>query len=58
MAVGGAIALILGVLSAFGSMEIGNAKWPCIILGVIFFFAGISMLKSRKDSDAIAADNK
>ena len=53
MAVGGAIALVLGVLGAFGTMNMGSATWPCLLLGIVFFFAGISMLKTRKDSDAI-----
>lgn len=53
----GAIALILGVLSAFGSIDIGGAQWPSIILGVIFFFAGIGLLKYRKDTDVIDAEN-
>jgi len=51
MTVGGAIALILGTLSAFGSMNLGGGQWPAIILGVIFFFAGISLIKYRKDTD-------
>ncbi|MGJ8667429.1 MAG: hypothetical protein ACSHW7_13755 [Patiriisocius sp.] len=57
MTIGGAIALILGVLSAFGSMNIGNAQWPSIILGVVFFFAGIGLLKYRKDTDVVDAEN-
>ncbi|GEQ87143.1 hypothetical protein ULMS_26510 [Patiriisocius marinistellae] len=57
MTLGGAIALILGVLSAFGSMDIGSAQWPSIILGVVFFFAGIGLLKYRKDTDTINAEN-
>ncbi len=57
MAVGGAIALILGVLGVFGSIAMGAATWPCIILGVIFFFAGISMLKRQKDTDEIEAES-
>ena len=57
MTLGGAIALILGVLSAFGSLSIGAAQWPSIILGVIFFFAGIGLLKYRKDTDVIEAEN-
>ena len=53
MTVGGAISLILGTLAAFGSMNLGPAKWPLIILGVIFFFAGISLIKYRKDTDQV-----
>ena len=58
MAVGGSIALILGVLSAFGSLALGAGQWPAIILGAVFFFAGISLLKYRKDTDVIDAENK
>ncbi|RMA57037.1 hypothetical protein [Ulvibacter antarcticus] len=48
---GGAISLVIGVLGAFGSMDSGVSPWPLIILGVIFFFAGIGLLKYRKDTD-------
>jgi uncharacterized membrane protein len=58
MAVGGAIALVLGTLGAFGSIQMGSGTWPCLILGIIFFFAGISLLKYRKDTDVIEAENK
>lgn len=57
MAVAGAIALVLGVLGAFGTMAMGSATWPCVILGVVFFFAGISMLKRQKDTDEIEAES-
>ncbi|HKJ07336.1 MAG TPA: hypothetical protein VJ970_07725 [Flavobacteriaceae bacterium] len=55
--IGGAIALILGILSAFGTYPMGVAQWPMIILGVIFFFAGIGLLKNKKDTDVIKAEN-
>jgi uncharacterized membrane protein len=51
LTVGGAIALVLGVLSVFGSIDMGISAWPFIILGIIFFFAGIGLLKYRKDTD-------
>lgn len=54
----GAIMLVLGVMGIFGSMETGVSPWAFTILGVVFFFAGISLLKYRKDTDAIAADTK
>ncbi|WP_046758199.1 hypothetical protein [Kordia jejudonensis] len=57
MTIGAAIALILGVLSIFGNMSMGSATWPMTILGVVFFFAGIGLLKYRKDTDAIQAEN-
>ena len=47
----GGITLVMGVLSAFGSMDIGMNAWALIILGVVFFFAGIGLLKHRKDTD-------
>ena len=57
MTIAGAIALILGVLEVFGSMSLGISPWPLIILGVVFFFAGIGLLKYRKDTDVIDAEN-
>jgi hypothetical protein len=51
LTLGGAIALVIGVLGAFGSMNTGMSPWPLIILGIIFFFAGIGLLKYRKDTD-------
>lgn len=57
LTIGAAICLVLGVLAAFGTIQMGNAKWALIILGAIFFFAGIGLLKNRKDSDAIQAEN-
>lgn len=52
----GGICLVLGVLGAFGSLAIGISPWALIILGVIFFFAGIGILKRRKDTDTIEAE--
>ncbi len=48
----GGIGLVLGIIAAFGSLNLGNAKWALIILGIVFFFAGIGLLKNRKDTDA------
>lgn len=56
--IGGAIALIMGVLGAFGSLDSGLSPWPLIILGIVFFFAGIGLLKYRKDTDVIEAENE
>lgn len=53
LTIAGGITLVLGVLSAFGSMDVGMNAWALIILGVIFFFAGIGLLKNRKDTDQI-----
>ena len=51
LTIGGAIALVLGILSVFGSLDVGLNPWALIILGVIFFFAGIGLLKKRNDTD-------
>lgn len=49
-AVGG-IGLIMGVLGAFGSLDVGMSPWALLILGIVFFLAGIGLLKNRKDTD-------
>lgn len=54
----GGIALVMGVLGAFGSLNAGIDPWALIILGIVFFFAGIGVLKRRKDTDVIDAENK
>lgn len=51
LTIAGGIMLILGVLGAFGSMDTGMNSWALVILGIIFFFAGIGLLKHRKDTD-------
>ena len=56
--VAGAVLLVLGVMGIFDSMQMGMNPWAFTILGVIFFFAGISLLKFRKDTDAIEANKK
>jgi uncharacterized membrane protein len=58
MLIGGAIALVLGVLGIFGSIALMFSPWALAILGFIFFIAGISMLKYRKDTDEVAADHR
>jgi 4-hydroxybenzoate polyprenyltransferase len=57
LTVGGGIALTMGVLGAFGSFNLALSPWALIILGVVFFFAGIALIKRRKDSDEVEADN-
>ncbi len=47
----GGISLVMGILAAFGSMDVGMSPWALIILGIVFFFAGIGLLKRRKDTD-------
>ena len=41
------------VPGVFGSMEVGMSPWAIGILGIVFFFAGIGLLKNRKDTDQI-----
>lgn len=52
MTIGGMIALILGVLGIFGNNLVALSPWALSILGGIFFIAGVSMLKYRKDEPA------
>ncbi|HAV54555.1 hypothetical protein [Aequorivita vladivostokensis] len=47
----GGLGLVMGILGVFGSMDIGMSPWALIILGIVFFFAGIGLLKNRKDTD-------
>lgn len=58
MLIGGAIALVMGVMGIFGSVALMMSPWALAILGFIFFIAGISMLKYRKDTDEVAADHR
>ena len=51
LTIAGGISLVMGVLGAFGSLSVGMSPWALIILGVVFFFAGIGLLKHRKDTD-------
>ncbi|MUP46729.1 hypothetical protein E0K83_13370 [Gramella sp. BOM4] len=55
MTIGGAIALVMGVLGIFGSVALMLSPWAVSILGFIFFISGISMLKYRKDTDEVQA---
>lgn len=58
MTIAGAIGLVLGVLGIFGGSLIPSlSPWALAILGIIFFIAGISMLKYRKDTDVVEAEN-
>lgn len=58
MLIGGAIALIMGVLGIFGSVALMLNPWAMAILGFIFFIAGISLLKYRKDTDRVDKKNE
>ncbi len=57
MTIGGAIALVMGVLGIFGSVALMLSPWALTILGFVFFVAGISMLKYRKDTDEVQAES-
>lgn len=57
LTIGGAISLVIGLLGVFGSMNVGLSPWALLILGIIFFFAGIGLLKKRKDTDTIDKEN-
>ena len=50
LTIGGMIALILGVLGIFGNNMVQLSPWALTILGGVFFIAGVSMLKFRKDT--------
>lgn len=57
MVVGGALSLVFGILGIFGSMAVGLSPWALAILGGIFFLSGISIVKTRKDTDDIKAEH-
>jgi len=50
----GFVALILGVLGIFGKDLVALSPWALAILGLIFFGAGIGLLKRRRDTDEIS----
>ena len=50
----GFVGLILGVLGIFGKDLVALHPWALAILGVIFFGAGVGLLKRRKDTDEIS----
>ena len=59
MLIGGAIALVMGVLEIFGGgLGLAINPYALAILGFVFFIAGISMLKYRKDTDEVAVESK
>ncbi len=48
LTIAGVISLVMGILSVFGNMDVVMSPWALIILGVIFFIAGIDLVKNRK----------
>lgn len=58
MTVGGAIALVIGILGVFGSIALIINAWALTIIGFIFFIAGISLIKRRKDTGDIEAEQR
>ena len=56
--IGGAISLVMGVLGIFGSISLLVSPWALAILGFVFFIAGMSMLKYRKDTDEVAIEQR
>ncbi|MGM0932215.1 MAG: hypothetical protein ACQEWD_02080 [Bacteroidota bacterium] len=58
MTVGGAIALVMGILGVFGSFALMLNPWALTIIGFIFFMAGISLIKRRKDTEDIEAEKR
>lgn len=45
----GIILLVVGVLGAFGIIQLGTFKWAGLILGIIFFPAGIKLMRSTSE---------
>ena len=49
--VAGAGALIYGVIKIFeGGEALNGGSWAATILGLVFFFAGIGLMKSAKST--------
>jgi hypothetical protein len=53
LTIAGILGLILGVLGIFGRNLVAWSPWALALLGVIFFFAGIGLLKRRRDTDEV-----
>lgn len=46
----GIVMLIMGILGVFGKLDIGSYTWILLILGIIFFPAGVSLMKTTRSS--------
>lgn len=53
LTIAGIVGLVLGVLGIFGKNLVTLSPWAMGILGLIFFTAGIGLLKQRRDTDEI-----
>lgn len=51
LTIAGGISLVVGILAVFGNLSLSMSPWAFIILGIVFFFAGIGLLKNTKDTD-------
>jgi hypothetical protein len=49
----GIVGLILGVLGIFGRDLVALSPWALTILGIIFFVAGIGLMRTHKDTDEV-----
>ncbi len=48
----GGICLIIGIIGIFGANLVSVSPWALAILGIIFFSAGIGILKRRSSNPA------
>ena len=53
LTIAGIFGLILGILGIFGRNIVTLSPWALALLGVIFFAAGIGLLKRRRDTDEV-----
>jgi hypothetical protein len=53
LTIAGIIGLVLGVLGIFGKNMANVSPWALGILGLIFFSAGIGLLKHQSGTDRI-----
>lgn len=51
LTLGGAVLLVVGVVGLFGTDIAAGNPWVYAILGLIFFIAGISLLRTVKSAE-------